>query len=160
MRSLIPKLRRCSRLPSPLIPPPSWLVSTTAKCFIKVYGLETVCLRYFNVFGPNQDPTSEYSAVIPKFITAMLVGERPVICGDGLQSRDFTFVVNVVEANLLAIDAEGAAGEVFNVACGKRYNLLELVEALNRILRHQTNAHPRSSAPWGRAPFPGRYHVN
>ena len=75
--------------------------------FHEVYGLETVCLRYFNVFGPNQDPTSEYSAVIPKFITAMLVGERPVIYGDGLQSRDFTFVVNVVEANLLAVDAEG-----------------------------------------------------
>ena len=102
--------------------------------FHQVYGLETVCLRYFNVFGPNQDPTSEYSAVIPKFITAMLVGERPVIYGDGLQSRDFTFVVNVVEANLLAVDAEDAAGKVFNVACGKRYNLLELVEALNRIL--------------------------
>ncbi len=102
--------------------------------FYQVYGLETVILRYFNVFGPNQDPTSEYAAVIPKFITAMLRGERPVIYGDGLQSRDFTFVVNVVEANLLAVDAEGAAGEVFNVACGKRYNLLELVEALNRIL--------------------------
>lgn len=102
--------------------------------FHRVYGLETICLRYFNVFGPNQDPTSEYSAVIPKFITAMLLGEHPVIYGDGLQSRDFTPVVNVVEANLLAVDAEDAAGEVFNVACGKRYNLLELIEALNRIL--------------------------
>lgn len=102
--------------------------------FHRVYGLETICLRYFNVFGPNQDPTSEYSAVIPKFITAMLLGEHPVIYGDGLQSRDFTPVVNVVEANLLAVDAEDAAGEVFNVACGKRYNLLELITFINEIL--------------------------
>lgn len=115
------------------------------QAFHQVYGLETVCLRYFNVFGPNQDPTSEYAAVIPKFITAMLRGERPVIYGDGLQSRDFTPVVNVVEANLLAVDAEGAAGEVFNVACGKRYNLLEFVEALNRIL--DTSLTPIQAAP-------------
>jgi len=113
--------------------------------FHQVYGLETVCLRYFNVFGPNQDPTSDYAAVIPKFITAMLRGDGPVIYGDGLQSRDFTPVVNVVEANLLAADAEDAAGKVFNVACGKRHNLLELVEALNRILN--TSLTPIHAAP-------------
>ena len=113
--------------------------------FHQVYGLEAVCLRYFNVFGPNQDPTSDYAAIIPKFITAMLRGDRPVIYGDGLQSRDFTPVVNVVEANLLAADAEDAAGEVFNVACGKRHNLLELAEALNRIL--DTSLTPIHAAP-------------
>jgi nucleoside-diphosphate-sugar epimerase len=72
-----------------------------------VFGLETVCLRYFNVFGPRQDPASQYAAVIPRFITAMLDGRRPVIYGDGLQSRDFTYVENVVQANLLACHAEG-----------------------------------------------------
>ena len=113
--------------------------------FHQVYGLEAVCLRYFNVFGPNQDPTSDYAAIIPKFITAMLRGDRPVIYGDGLQSRDFTPVVNVVEANLLAVDAEDAAGKVLNVACGKRHNLLELVQALNRIL--DTSLTPIHAAP-------------
>lgn len=104
------------------------------QAFYHVYRLETVCLRYFNVFGPNQDPTSKYSAVISKFITAMLKDEQPVIYGDGLQSRDFTFVDNVVIANLLALEAKGAPGEVFNIACGERHNLLELVDLLNKIL--------------------------
>jgi UDP-glucose 4-epimerase len=102
--------------------------------YTKIYGLETVSLRYFNVFGPKQDPTSQYSAVIPKFITAIARGERPVIYGDGLQSRDFTFVQNNIEANLLACQAPAAAGEVFNIACGARYTLLDLVAAINRIL--------------------------
>ena len=115
------------------------------QAFHQVYGLETVILRYFNVFGPNQDPTSQYAAVIPKFVTAMLRGERPVIYGDGLQSRDFTYVTNVVRANLLAAEAEGVAGEVFNIACGKRYNLLELVAVINRILG--TNLTPIHTAP-------------
>jgi nucleoside-diphosphate-sugar epimerase len=102
--------------------------------FTEIYGLETVCLRYFNVFGPNQDPTSQYSAVIPKFIRLMLDGERPIIYGDGSQSRDFTYVSNNVKANLLACTAEGIAGEVFNIACGERYTLLELVQTINEIL--------------------------
>jgi len=102
--------------------------------FTRLYGLETVCLRYFNVFGPNQDPTSQYSAVIPKFIRLLSEGKRPVIYGDGSQSRDFTYVSNVVAANLLACTAKGIGGEVFNIACGQRYSLQELVDALNRIL--------------------------
>jgi len=104
------------------------------QAFYQVYGLETVVLRYFNVFGPNQDPTSQYAAVIPKFVTAMLRGDQPVIYGDGLQSRDFTYVTNVVQANILAAKAEGVIGEVFNIACGKRHNLLKLIEVINRIL--------------------------
>jgi nucleoside-diphosphate-sugar epimerase len=103
--------------------------------FYQMYGLETVCLRYFNVFGPRQDPTSQYSAVIPKFIRMMKEGKRPVIYGDGLQSRDFTYVSNNVEANLLACKTKGVAGEVFNIACGERFTLNELTELINKILR-------------------------
>jgi len=102
--------------------------------FTQIYGLETVCLRYFNVFGPNQDPTSQYSAVIPKFIRLMSEGKRPTIYGDGTQSRDFTYVSNIIAANLLACTAKEACREVFNIACGERYTLLQLVDTLNRIL--------------------------
>lgn len=104
------------------------------RVFNDLYGLETVCLRYFNVFGPRQDPKSPYSAVIPLFVTAMLQGEQPVIYGDGTQSRDFTFVANNIAANLLAATAPNIGGRVFNIACGRRYTLLDLVAALNRIL--------------------------
>jgi UDP-glucose 4-epimerase len=107
------------------------------RVFTDLHGLETVGLRYFNVFGPRQDPTSEYAAVIPKFITAMLRGEAPTIYGDGTQSRDFTYVSNVVAANLLATAAPGMAGRVFNAALGDRYTLLELVDMLNEILDKQ-----------------------
>lgn len=102
--------------------------------YYNLYGLETVALRYFNVFGPNQDPTSQYSAVIPKFIKHMSEDKEPVIYGDGTQSRDFTYVDNVVYANLLACNAEKAAGEVINIACGESYTLLELVKMINEIL--------------------------
>ncbi len=104
--------------------------------FTRLYGLETVALRYFNVFGPRQDPTSEYSAVIPRFITALLDGQSPIIYGDGLQTRDFTYVANVVQANLLAAEAsqEKVAGEVFNIACGQRYSLLDLLQCLKGII--------------------------
>lgn len=102
--------------------------------YYKIYGLETVCLRYFNVFGPNQDPASQYSAVIPKFIKFIREGKQPVIYGDGLQSRDFTFVCNNVEANMLACYADKVVGEVFNIACGERFTLLDLVESINSIL--------------------------
>ena len=104
------------------------------RIFTELYGLETVSLRYFNVFGPRQDPGSQYAAVIPKFITLIARGERPVIYGDGQQSRDFTYVSNNVNANLLACTAPGVAGHVFNIACGERFSLLDLVEAINRIL--------------------------
>ena len=99
-----------------------------------VYGLDTVALRYFNVFGPRQDPTSQYAAVIPNFIAALLAGRPPVIFGDGEQSRDFTYVANVVQANMLAMDAPGAAGRVYNVACGERVTLNRLVAELRDLL--------------------------
>jgi len=104
--------------------------------FWRVYGLETVSLRYFNIFGPRQDAQSQYSAVMAKFITAMLRGERPTIFGDGTQSRDFTYVDNAVSANLLACaaPAEKVCGKVFNIACGGQVTLLQMTDALNRLL--------------------------
>jgi UDP-glucose 4-epimerase len=102
--------------------------------FTEVYGLETVRLRYFNVFGPRQTPDSPYAAVIPLFIQALTSGRSPVIHGDGQQSRDFTFVEDVVQANLLAAEAPAASGKVYNIACGKRTTLLDVVEHLNRVL--------------------------
>lgn len=104
------------------------------RVFWELYGLETVCLRYFNVFGPYQDPTSHYSAVIPLFIRALMAGHAPTIYGDGTQSRDFTFVQNNVHANLLAATQPGVGGQIFNIACGQRYSLLDLIAALNEIL--------------------------
>jgi UDP-glucose 4-epimerase len=104
------------------------------KIFKQVYGFEAVALRYFNIFGPRQDPDSHYAAVIPRFAMALLTGERPTIYGDGLQSRDFTYVENVVEANLLASEAEGVAGQAFNIACGGRYTLLELLNQMKEFL--------------------------
>lgn len=112
--------------------------------FSDLYGLDTVALRYFNVFGPRQDPSSEYAAVIPKFIRLMRDGERPVIYGDGEQSRDFTYIDNVVEANVLAAESD-AAGDVLNVACGDRITINDLVERLNVILG--TSLEPRYDDP-------------
>ncbi|MCX6600215.1 MAG: SDR family oxidoreductase [bacterium] len=119
----------------PVLPMSPYAVSKLAAekycaAFHRVYGLQTVALRYFNVFGPRQDPTSQYSAVIPRFITALKRREAPVIYGDGQQSRDFTFVADVVQANLLACEASGVAGDFFNVACGRRFSLLELLDTL------------------------------
>jgi len=104
------------------------------KLYYDLYGLETVSLRYFNVFGPNQDPHSEYSAVIPKFISALLATEPITVYGDGEQSRDFTYVDNVVEANLVAMRASDAPGKVFNIGCGERISLNILIHLLKRIL--------------------------
>jgi len=107
---------------------------TYCRLFHRLYGLGTVALRYFNVFGPRQDPSSEYSAVIPKFTAALLAGRAPTIYGDGGQTRDFTYIENVVRANLLAAEApEEACGEAYNIACGERISLLDLVERLGRI---------------------------
>jgi nucleoside-diphosphate-sugar epimerase len=102
--------------------------------FTMTYGLETVSLRYFNIFGPRQDPASQYAAAVPLFITKILRGEAPTIFGDGEQSRDFTYVANVVEANLLACTAPGAAGGVYNVACADRVTVNTLVGHINRLL--------------------------
>lgn len=115
------------------------------RTFAELFGMETVSLRYFNVFGPRQDPGSPYSAVIPLFITAMLAGRRPTVYGDGHQSRDFTYVANVVEGNLLAADAPGVAGSVFNVASGRSISLVELLAELNDVLG--TNVQPVHEPP-------------
>jgi UDP-glucose 4-epimerase len=100
----------------------------------RLYGVETVGLRYFNVFGPRQDPASEYAAVIPRFICWARDGEPLEIHGDGTQSRDFTYIDNVVQANVLAAEAKGVGGDVFNVGSGERISLLTLVETLERLL--------------------------
>ena len=105
------------------------------KAFSLIYGFETVVLRYFNIFGPRQDPTSQYSAVIPLFITEALKGGAPTIDGDGEQTRDFTYVENAIQANLLACTADAAAvsGEVFNVGCGERISVNRLWEAIREV---------------------------
>ena len=113
--------------------------------FCNTFGLESASIRYFNVFGPRQDPDSPYSAVIPLFITAILAGQRPVVYGDGLQSRDFTYVDNVVQGNLLAMDADDVGGRTFNVASGRSFSLLELLSKLNRMLG--TDVEPVHEAP-------------
>jgi len=105
------------------------------RLFYKIYGLETIALRYFNVFGPNQDPKGQYAAVIPKFIKLMLAGERPVIYGDGTQSRDFIFVKDIVSANILAATARKGIGEVFNIASGQSISINQLVRFINKELK-------------------------
>lgn len=104
-----------------------------ANVFGRCYGLETICLRYFNVFGPRQDPTSAYSGVLSKFITTLLADRQPVIFGDGEQSRDFIFVENVVQANLLACETQNCAGRTFNIGTGGRYTLNETLRLLEKI---------------------------
>jgi UDP-glucose 4-epimerase len=123
----------------PVLPLSPYAVSKLAgegfcRSFAGIYGLDCVALRYFNVFGPRQDPTSQYSAVIPNFITAALTGRAPVVHGDGEQSRDFTYVANVVEANVLALEAGHVAGRVYNVACGERISLNHLLAELRSLL--------------------------
>jgi nucleoside-diphosphate-sugar epimerase len=103
------------------------------KVYYDIYGLETVSLRYFNIFGPYQDPLSEYAAVVPIFITKLLRGERPTIYGDGEQSRDFTFIENAIEANLGAVRSDKAPGHVFNVACGSRFTLNTMLDKLRDL---------------------------
>jgi UDP-glucose 4-epimerase len=105
-----------------------------SRLFYQLYGFETISLRYFNIFGPKQDPNSIYSAVIPRFIDLLLQGRPPVIFGDGEQSRDFTYIDNVVQANLLAMSKEQLNGEVVNIACGKRTSLNQLLNILKHIL--------------------------
>jgi nucleoside-diphosphate-sugar epimerase len=104
------------------------------RLFLQLYGLESVCLRYFNVFGPRQDPGSEYAAVVPKFATRLLSGKAPTVYGDGEQTRDFTFVRNVVDANWHAATQPAAAGEAFNIGCGQRTSLNQLIGLLNGII--------------------------
>ena len=116
-----------------------------AKVFYEVFGLETISLRYFNVFGPHQDPTSQYAAAIPAFVTAILRDERPTVFGDGEQSRDFTYVDNVVEANLLAAKAKKTCGEVINIACGQAVTVNETIDTINGLAGR--NIKPIYTAP-------------
>lgn len=128
-----PQLPKIESMPTnPLSPYAVSKLAAEAYCraFTRVYGLETISLRYFNVFGPRQDPNSLYAAVLPRFIEALLSQKPPVIYGDGVQSRDFTYIENVVQANLLALDAAGASGEAFNIACGESVTLKAVLECL------------------------------
>jgi UDP-glucose 4-epimerase len=109
------------------------------KSFYEAYGLETVALRYFNVFGPRQSPFSEYAAVIPAFIASAIVGDAATIYGDGLQSRDFTYVKNIVDANVCAVGNPAAPGETFNVACGASHTLLDVLDAVRLIARREAS---------------------
>lgn len=128
--------------PSPLSPYALQKYAGEQYCvmFSRLYGLETVALRYFNVFGPRQDPAGFYSAVIPRFIVQLARGEKPTVFGDGEQSRDFTYIDNVVDANLLAAERSEAVGEVINVACGERITLNRLLAELRDILGVDTPA--------------------
>jgi len=139
--------KRETDLPAPLSPYAAAKLSGEFYCqaFWSTFGLETVVIRYFNVFGPRQDPNSPYSAVIPLFITAMLSGRQPMIYGDGGQSRDFSFAANVVHANLLAADAPGVAGRTINAADGRSIDLLTLLDVLNRLLG--MNVKPQFAPP-------------
>lgn len=131
---LLPKEE--SQTPAPVSP---YAVSKLAgehycRTFTRLYGLETVSLRYFNVFGPRQSPESKYAAVVPLFIRAALRGEPLVIHGDGEQSRDFTYIDNVVQANLLACSQPNVAGEVFNIACNERHSVREIARIVERLV--------------------------
>jgi len=139
--------KRESDLPSPLSVYAAAKLASEYYCraFYHTHGFETVCLRYFNVFGPRQDPDSPYSAVIPVFIRTMLAGRSPTIFGDGLQSRDFTYIRNVVHGNLLAADVEGVGGRTFNIADGRATTLLDLMRLLNQMLH--TDVQPTHQAP-------------
>ena len=133
--------KREDMIPQPISPYAVAKLTGEKYChvFSRTYGLETVALRYFNVFGPRQDPQSQYSAVIPRFIVGMMEGQELTIYGDGTQSRDFTYVSNVVEANLLAVHAEGVSGEAFNLACGASMSLNEVVEKIAQTLDCEAN---------------------
>lgn len=141
----LPKVE--SQPPSPQSPYAASKLAGEQYCalFNRLYGLRTVALRYFNVFGPGQDPSSQYAAVVPRFVTALLRGRRPVIYGDGRQSRDFTYVSDVVRANLLACRAPArACGQAYNVAGGRRVSLLDLLCEIARLVG--TRPRPRFEA--------------
>ncbi|MBL8191814.1 MAG: SDR family oxidoreductase [Acidobacteria bacterium] len=137
---VLPKVE--TMMPNPLSPYAAAKLVGELYCqtFTRVYGLETVALRYFNVFGPRQDPTSPYSGVISKFVTALLNNQAPTIFGDGEQSRDFTYIANVVDANLRAAEAPDAVGQVMNLGIGQRITLNQLFEELQKIIG--TNLNP------------------
>ena len=134
--------KREEMIPSPLSPYAVHKITGEyySRVFWRLYGLETISLRYFNVFGPRQDPQSQYAAVIPRFITAIMRDESPIIFGDGKQTRDFSHIDNVIDANVAACEAPNEAlGESFNIACGSRISLLGLVDTVNKILGKKIN---------------------
>jgi len=136
--------------PNPISPYGLQKLTAESYCrlFHALYGVPTVALRYFNVFGPRQDPASEYAAVVPRFITAIKSGSRPTIYGDGEQTRDFTFIRNVVQANLLAARANGnAQGRAFNIACGDRISLNDLVGQIGGLLGVEVNPDYQDARP-------------
>ena len=136
-QEVLPKVETMS--PMPLSPYAAAKLMGEYYCqvFSRVYGLETICLRYFNVFGPRQNPASMYSGVISRFIDALMSGQTPVIYGDGEQSRDFTFIANVVNANIKAANSSKGIGEVINTANSERITLNELLEVLKKITNNQ-----------------------
>src|SRR4030042_763869 len=132
-----PTLPKYEEMPSHPLSPyalQKYIGEQYCRLFSQLYGLDSVSLRYFNIFGPKQDPNSLYSAVIPRFIDALLHDRPPIIFGDGEQSRDFTYIENVVQANLLAMSADHLHGEAMNIACGKRISLNQLLKILKKIL--------------------------
>lgn len=140
--------KREDMMPSPISPYGLHKLTGEYYCriFWQLYGLETVSIRYFNVFGPRQDPQSQYAAVIPRFITAILKDEPPTVFGDGQQTRDFSHIQNVIEGNLAAcVAGKAALGEAFNIACGGRISLLDLIATINRICGK--NVEPRFEPP-------------
>jgi nucleoside-diphosphate-sugar epimerase len=147
----LPKLEDMQ--PEPLSPYALHKLAGEGLChlFTRLYGLETVALRYFNVFGPRQDPNSDYAAVIPRFVRALVDGARPSVYGDGTQTRDFVYIADVVEANLLAAEAPRVAGSVINVGRGERVSLLALLATTGELLGV-------SVAPRFEAPRPGDIH--
>lgn len=115
--------------------------------FTRIYGLETVALRYFNVFGPRQDPASEYAAVIPRFLTTILERKRPIVFGDGEQTRDFTYITNVVQANLLAVTSPDAVGQAINIGCGEQISLNSILRLAGELLDVKVDAQYREPRP-------------
>lgn len=134
--------KREDMTPKPLSPYAVQKLSAELLCgvYTRVYHLETVALRYFNVFGPRQDPASQYAAVIPRFLTALSQGQRPKVFGDGEQTRDFTYVANVVQANLLAAGAPAAVGRAINIGCGERISLNQVLQKAAELLGVAVNA--------------------
>jgi nucleoside-diphosphate-sugar epimerase len=143
----LPKDESMSTLPISPYAVSKLAIEGYCRSFPLVYGLETVALRYFNIFGPRQDPLSHYAAVIPKFILALLDGRPPTIHGDGEQSRDFTYIDNAVDANVRAASAEGVAGEAFNIACGERISLNELYSEIQELVGTSIEAEHTESRP-------------
>ncbi len=141
--------KREDMTPQPFSPYAISKLSAEQLCgvFTRLYGLETVALRYFNVFGPNQDPASEYAAVIPKFIAAVAAGGRPTIFGDGEQSRDFTYIANVVDANRCAARVPEAAGRVFNVASGRAITVNQMLAVIGELLGKPAEADHAAPRP-------------